>query len=58
MSIFSGARVHQIVTPDRLNIRIGKKSERVSRLLREVPRSLGTVDTDRDGPNSLRFDLL
>jgi hypothetical protein len=58
VTILSGACVNQIVAPNHFGIRIGKKRERVTSLLRKIARHLWTVDTDRNRPNSGLVELL
>ena len=56
--MFSGARVYEVVTADRFAVLIREKRERVSRLLREIARSLRRIDADRYRTNSLRVETV
>jgi hypothetical protein len=58
VAIFSGAGVNQIVAPNHLGIRIGKKWKGVTGLLRKIARYLRRVDADRNRTNSSFFELV
>ena len=58
VTVLSGAFVNQVVASNHFCVWIGKKCERVTRLLRKIPRYLRTVDTDRNRTNSGFLELI
>jgi hypothetical protein len=57
LSIYTCARVKQIVSPDYLGFRIRKKSERIAGLLAKVARNFWSVDADGNRTNARFFQL-
>jgi hypothetical protein len=57
LSIYTCARVKQIVSPDYLSFRIRKKGERIAGLLAKVARYFWRVDADGNRTNARFFQL-
>lgn len=58
MTILSGARVHQIIPSNHFRVWVGKNREGVARLLGQVARHFGSIDTDRNRSNAYCFELV
>src|SRR3954471_21780400 len=58
MSFDSLSRMHQIVTPDGVEVRVGKKSESVTSLLTQVARFFRRVHADGYGSDADLVELI